>query len=57
MFVELLYRGYTVNVGKLDAKEIDFVACKANEILYMQVTYDIPNNTHETDNWLYVRDN
>ena len=57
MFVELLYRGYTVNVGKLDAKEIDFVACKANEILYMQVAYDIPNNTHETDNLLYVRDN
>ncbi|VEB26745.1 ATPase [Actinobacillus lignieresii] len=55
--MELLRRGYIVDVGKLDSKEIDFIARKADEILYVQVAYDIPNNTHETDNLLHIRDN
>lgn len=57
VFLELLRRGYTVDVGKLDSKEIDFIARKADERLYVQVAYDIPNNTHETDNLLHIRDN
>ncbi|EFX92363.1 hypothetical protein HMPREF0027_0573 [Actinobacillus ureae ATCC 25976] len=57
VFLELLRRGYIVDVGKLDSKEIDFIARKADEILYVQVAYDIPNNTHETDNLLHIRDN
>lgn len=57
VFLELIRRGYTVDVGKLDSKEVDFVARKVDEILYVQVTYEIPNNTHETDNLLNIRDN
>ncbi|MDD6318042.1 MAG: ATP-binding protein [Succinatimonas hippei] len=57
VFLELLRRGYTVDVGKLESKEIDFIARKIDEILYVQVTYDIPDNTHETDNLLKIKDN
>lgn len=57
VFLELLRRGYTVDVGKLESKEIDFIARKPDEILYVQVTYDIPDNTHETGNLLKIKDN
>lgn len=57
MCLELLQRGYTLDVGRLDSKEIDFIARKADELLYVQVTYEIPNNSHETDNLLHIRDN
>ena len=57
VFIELLRRGYTVDVGKLDSKEIDFIARKADEILYVQVAFEIPENTHETDNLVHIKDN
>lgn len=57
VYIELLRRGYTVDVGRLDTKEIDFVARKLDEILYVQVAYELPNNTHETDNLLNIKDN
>lgn len=57
VYIELLRRGYTVDVGKLDSKEIDFVARKLDETLYIQVAYELPNNTHETDNLLNIKDN
>ena len=57
VYVELLRRGYLVDVGRVDSKEIDFVARKADEVLYVQVTYDIPDNTHESDNLLIIKDN
>lgn len=57
VFLELLRRGYRVDIGKLESKEIDFIARKVDDILYVQVAYEIPDNTRETDNLLYIRDN
>ncbi|EAE8345895.1 ATP-binding protein [Listeria monocytogenes] len=57
VYIELLRRGYTVDVGKLDSKEVDFFARKLDETLYIQVAYEFPNNRHETDNLLNIKDN
>ena len=39
VYMELLRRGYKVNVGRIGDKEIDFVCRKQNNKLYVQVTY------------------
>lgn len=38
IFLELLRRGYRVNIGKVGATEVDFVARKNEDIFYYQVT-------------------
>lgn len=57
VYIELLRRGYSVDIGRMEQKEIDFVARKLDETIYVQVAYQLPNNTHETDNLLNIKDN
>lgn len=38
VYFELIRRGYDVAVGKVDAKEVDFIATKADDKIYVQVT-------------------
>ena len=38
VYLELLRRGYTVNIGKVGDKEVDFVARKGNTVEYCQVS-------------------
>lgn len=39
VYNELLSRGYEVNVGTFDSGEIDFIATRFNEKIYVQVAY------------------
>ena len=38
VYFELLHRGYDVAIGKVDNTEVDFIATKATEKIYVQVT-------------------
>lgn len=59
VFLELKRRGYNVYVGKLDNTEIDFVATKQNEKIYIQVAYKLDNEQtvkREFGNLLSIND-
>lgn len=58
--MKLLRRGYTITVGKMGAKGIDFVCTKRDQKLYVQVAYHLANeNTIRREFGVYdfVKDN
>lgn len=48
VYIELLSRGYKVNIGRVNDKEIDFIAIKGDKKEYYQVSYLL--ETEETRN-------
>ena len=60
VYLELKRRGYDVSIGKIKDKEIDFVATKQNEKIYVQVTQEIKSEKtqkREYEQLLEIRDN
>jgi predicted AAA+ superfamily ATPase len=60
VYLELRRRGYDVFVGKLDDAEIDFIATKQKNKLYIQVTQEIGSPETEKREYgrlLDIRDN
>lgn len=60
VYLELKRRGYDVYIGKIKDKEIDFVATKQNEKIYVQLTQKIKSEKtqkREYEQLLEIRDN
>lgn len=60
VYLELKRRGYNVYIGKTKDKEIDFVATKQNEKIYVQMTQEIKSEKtqkREYEQLLEIRDN
>lgn len=60
VYLELCRRGYSVYVGKTNIGEIDFVATRQNEKLYVQVTQKITSQKtekREYERLLEIKDN
>lgn len=60
VYLELCRRGYDVQIGKTPDGEIDFVATKQNNKLYVQVTQEIKSEKtekREYERLLEIRDN
>lgn len=57
VFLELKRRGYDVFIGKNDTKEINFVATRRDEKIYVQVCVQIPSTSdREVGNLMEIRD-
>lgn len=57
VYFELKRRGYEVYIGKLGTKEIDFVAIKRDERIYVQVCRTLSENSdREIGNLLAIKD-
>ena len=48
VYMELIRRGYTVTVGEINKKEIDFIAKKGDKKIYFQVSYIIAEKSTKT---------
>lgn len=60
VYLELCRRGYDVHVGKTDSGEIDFIAVRQNDKLYVQVTQELHSAQtiqREYDRLLDIHDN
>ena len=60
VYLELCRRGYTVYIGKIGSGEVDFVAIRQNERLYVQVTQRIDSDKterREYERLLDIQDN
>lgn len=60
VYLELLRRGYEVCIGKTPNGEIDFIATRQNDKLYIQITKEIKSEkteTREYDRLLEINDN
>lgn len=60
VYLELCRRGYTVTIGKTPDGEVDFVAQRQNDKLYVQVTQEIRSGKterREYERLLEIRDN
>ena len=60
VFIHLQINGFNVTVGKLQDKEIDFVAEKTGKRIYIQVAFSIPDEKvreREFGNLLLIKDN
>lgn len=57
VFLELKRRGYDVFIGKNDVKEIDFVAIRRDERIYVQVCVQLPEDSdRELGNLMEIKD-
>ncbi len=57
VYFELLRRGYEVYIGKLSTREIDFVAVRRDERVYVQVCRNLPEDSdREIGNLLDIKD-
>lgn len=60
VYLELCRRGYQVHIGKTSGGEVDFIATRQNQKMYIQVTQEIKNEKtekREFERLLEIKDN